>query len=300
MSMASSCFPREATVLFLPVPSPVGHAAVRRFLASYCLSFLTKSKPRSLKLASCAGALYCFVFFMPRSGSPSASAASFVHAGRQRPASGRQAGHVRKSLDKRKWSARFKFIRHGEVITFDTPVRALQIDAEKDREYVANAIGRVPRPSRLDAASSAITFLRGGKVAPRTKVPGSASTNQSHSGGEDKKNNGMPGSASILELSPSAIQNMNKVKLRALAVQTSDIVRNKRSTKGKWIPKTCKELRVELLALRASKSVLALPGNPISRKRRASSLPSRLVIKKTHAPTKTTPVSGSVGGRPRH
>ena len=48
------------------------------------------------------------------------------------PASGRQLGHVRKSIDKKKWSARFKFKRQGDPVTLDGPARTLKANAEAE------------------------------------------------------------------------------------------------------------------------------------------------------------------------
>ena len=175
------------------------------------------------------------------------------------PASGRQLGHVRKSLEKKKWSARFKFNRQGGFKTIDCPVRASRTEAEADRSFVAVAVGQVCRSSRMDAAKHWIQFLRDGGV------PSSAST--------------------APEMDPALINTMKKGQLRESASKTHGMIRNKKTSKGKWIPKTCEELRTELLALMASRSTQAMPGRQDYKKKGA-----RWVMKKPSAPTNTTPV----------
>jgi hypothetical protein len=76
------------------------------------------------------------------------------------------------------------------------------------------------------------------------------------------------------------VSKMNKAELRSLASSHPGIVRDKKNAKGKWAPKTCKELRAELLALKAAKSTQALPGRQGTQKRQPSSSPTRAVMKK--------------------
>ena len=163
------------------------------------------------------------------------------------PASGRQFGNVRKGNFGHGWSARFQFNQQGTRFTVDGPVRTRRADAETDRDFIAAAMGQVPRSSRSGAAKHAIQFLRGGEDELNFKVPG-----------EDKKKVA-PGSASMLELNP-----MSASMLRTLAVRTPGIVRDKKTDRRrkiiKWIPKTSKELK---------KDIMALPGRPTSKKRPA-------------------------------
>ena len=141
----------------------------------------------------------------------------------------------------------------------DGPVRASRVDAEKDREFVAAAMSLHPRSSRMEAASGAIKHLRNGGAPTLPDGPGSAST--------------------IHGIDADKLASMSKLQLRSLATQTPGIVRNKKNAKGKWIPKTCKELRAELLVLKAAKSTQALPGQA-TRKRPASFVQNNLVMKK--------------------
>ena len=130
-----------------------------------------------------------------------------------RPAAGRRLGQVRKSLDKKNWSARFQFTKRRERLFFEGPLRACRGDAEADRNDVAAAVVQVPRPSRLDATVEAIKRLRGEKTLSGG-APGTAST-------------------SVSELDFKQLDGMNKKQLRSLATRTPGIARNKKNAKGK-------------------------------------------------------------------
>ena len=54
-------------------------------------------------------------------------------------------------------------------------------------------------------------------------------------------------------LDSDKLSEMKKTELRRLASRSPGIVRDKIVAKGKWIPKTCEELRAELLALKAAR-----------------------------------------------
>ena len=179
------------------------------------------------------------------------------------PASGRQIGHVRQSLEKKKWSARFQFNRLGEFITVDGPVRACRTEAEADRSFVASAMSHVASSSRVDAAKRWIKFLREGGEPFSDGVPGSAST--------------------APKMDPTRLQNMTQPQLRELASKTPGITINKKTPQGKFISKTTSELKAEFLAPRAiamkrsisrtmKTSTQALPSRMASRKRPAAAL----------------------------
>ena len=197
-----------------------------------------------------------------------------------RPAAGRRLGQVRKSLDKENWSARFQFTKRRERLFFEGPLRACRGDAEADRNDVAAAVVQVPRPSRLDATVEAIKRLRGEKTLSGG-APGTAST-------------------SVSELDFKQLDGMNKKQLRSLATRTPGIARNKKNAKGKWVPKTKKELVAELGAKKTSTATQALPGRCAAQKRRASSLPGRraapkrVLRRRTGKKRLATPVSGSI------
>ena len=157
-----------------------------------------------------------------------------------RPASGRQQGAVRKSFNKRMWSARFTFRQRRDRVTMDGPARALRGDAEKDRQKTVAAMRQALPSSRVEVAADALRQLRCGELLVPQDVPGSASA--------------------LSGIDASKFATMNWVQLRGLANKTPGITRNKKNPTGKWIPKTCHELRKELLALKqASVRVLKRP-----------------------------------------
>ena len=217
---------------------------------------------------------------MTKGGRLDRSAPSSASASGQNTPSGKQLGQVRRSLTKSKWSARFRFQRQGESSSFHGPVRARQDDAETDRKFVAAAMGRVSRSLRMDAALRAIKILREGGEVKSVEAPGSAST--AH------------------EVDPQILRSMTSLQLRDVVSRTHGISRNKKTSQGKWVPKTSKELKSELLALTAPRSTVssaprfasmekviawtiekrpvsthALRGRHASRKHRASSLARR-------------------------
>jgi hypothetical protein len=54
---------------------------------------------------------------------------------------------------------------------------------------------------------------------------------------------------------------MHKKELRELATRTAGVQRDKKNSKGKWVPKTCKEIVTSLLAMGANIQTQALPGS---------------------------------------
>jgi hypothetical protein len=154
------------------------------------------------------------------------------------PASDRQLGQVRKSLDKTKWSARFQFTQLEDHATMDGPPRATRAAAEDDRKFVVAAMVRKLEASRKEAAAAAIKQLRTGEALALPDGPGSTST--------------------ICKIGWKELAIMNKLQLRRLVDQTPGIARMKRNEKGKWVPKTCKELKDCLLALRTAASTQAV------------------------------------------
>ena len=104
----------------------------------------------------------------PASGRCTASAG--VRADTPRP-----IGQVRKSLDRRHWSARFQFTKAGKRLFFEGPLRPSKIDAEADRKGVAMVIERVPRQLRAEAASKALAKLQNPGTKLSFTAPGSAS-----------------------------------------------------------------------------------------------------------------------------
>ena len=87
----------------------------------------------------------------------------------------RRVGHVRKSLDKRHWSARFQFQKQGKRLFFEGPLRSSKNDAEADRKAVAAVIERVTRQLRAESASKALGKLQSAASSLSFTAPGSAS-----------------------------------------------------------------------------------------------------------------------------
>jgi hypothetical protein len=76
-----------------------------------------------------------------------------------------------------------------------------------------------------------------------------------------------PGTASFVPVSDAKIlRQMNKKELRELASRTPGVQRNKKNSKGKWVPKTCKEIVTSLLAMGANIQTQALPGSNLQSK----------------------------------
>jgi hypothetical protein len=70
-----------------------------------------------------------------------------------------------------------------------------------------------------------------------------------------------PGTASFVPVSDAKIlRQMNKKELRELATRTPGVQRNKKNSKGKWVPKTSKEIMTSLLAKVPNIQIQALPG----------------------------------------
>jgi hypothetical protein len=86
-------------------------------------------------------------------------------------------------------------------------------------------------------------------------------------------------------MDPNILQSMMKAPLRDLASKTHGITTAKKTPQGKWIHKTTKELKTELLALMPGCSTHALPGRRIDRQHRASSNSRRLTTKRRPAST---------------
>ena len=113
------------------------------------------------------------------------------------PATGRQRGTIRKSLDKKKWSVRFEFRRNNNRVTMDGPARALRAEAEDDRQCVAMAMHQASPTSRFDAAADALKQLRDGGVRLSCGAPGSASAHA--------------------HIDVDKLSSMDKIQLRSLA-----------------------------------------------------------------------------------
>ena len=185
----------------------------------------------------------------------------------------RKCGRVRRAFPGKGWSACFQFQLQGKRSSLDAPVRIRRADAEKDRRFVAASMEQTSPSTRAETASRAIQKMHHGEVTPPGNVPGSAST--AHA------------------FDPENLKNMTNAQLRSIATRTPGVTRDKKTSKGRWIPKRNKELVADLLAstqalpgrLTAKKrpATQALPGCRTPRKRPASCLSDRPVAQKRTA-----------------
>jgi len=100
--------------------------------------------------------------------------------------------------------------------------------------------------SRVNIASRVLQSLKDGRALP---VAGTSSSsfpvNPSSFSAPDAK----------------ILLKMQYKELRDLATRTAGVQRNKKNSKGKWVPKTCKEIVTSLLAMGANIQTQALPGS---------------------------------------
>ena len=151
----------------------------------------------------------------------------------------RQVGQVRKCFPNSGWLARFHLRVDGKICAFHGPSRAGKDEAEADRRAVASSMARASFSSRVDIALRVLQSLKG-------------SVNCSTE----------PGTASLVPVPDSKIlRKMHKKELRELATRTAGVQRDKKNSRGKWVPKTCKEIVTSLLAMGANVQTQALPGS---------------------------------------
>ena len=152
----------------------------------------------------------------------------------------RAVGEVRKTFPNPGWLVRFRFLVDGKICTFHGPPRADKIEAEADRRVVAVSMAQARFSSRVDIASRVLQSLKDGSALSCSDDPGTAS--------------------SFPALDAKILRQMKKSELRDLASFTVGVQRNKKNSKGKWVPKTSKEIVTSLLAVRANMEAQALPG----------------------------------------
>ena len=110
-------------------------------------------------------------------------------------------------------------------------------------------MGSVCQSSRMDAAKHAIRALPRDRTSSAEEL-GSASSTPA--------------------FDPEMLQDLKKTQLRSLAIRIPSVNINKKTSEGKWIHKTSKELKAELLAVTTNTSTQALLGRTTSRKRPAA------------------------------
>ena len=181
----------------------------------------------------------------------------------------RPVGEVRKTFPNSGWLARFRFRVDGKTCAFHGPPRAGKEEAEADRRAVASCMGQARLSARVDIASRVLQSLREGR--------GTDFCSQE------------PRTASSLVPDAKILRKMKNSELRDLASFTVGVQRNKKNSKGKWVPKTSKEIVTSLLAVRANMEAQALPGPNAQARHRASSRSRAGAMKKRPAS------SGSIG-----
>jgi hypothetical protein len=114
--------------------------------------------------------------------------------------------------------------------------------------------------SMVDIASRVLQSLKDRAALSCSDDSGTSSVSLEGRGAPNSSNE--PGTASFVPVSDAKIlRQMNKKELRELASRTPGVQRNKKNSKGKWVPKTCKEIVTSLLAMGANIQTQALPGS---------------------------------------
>ena len=172
----------------------------------------------------------------------------------------RQVGQVRKCFPNSGWLARFQFWVDGKKCAFHGPSRAGKDEAEADRRAVAASMAQASLSSRVDIASRVLQSLKDRGALSCSDESGTSSSSLEGRGAGDCSN--LPGTASLVPVPDAKIlRKMHKKELRELATRTAGVQRNKKNSKGKWVPKTCKEIVTSLLAMGVHMQTQALPGS---------------------------------------
>jgi hypothetical protein len=111
-----------------------------------------------------------------------------------------------------------------------------------------------------------------------------------------------PGTASSVPVPDAKIfRKMHKKELRELASRTEGVQRNKKNSKGKWVPKNCKEIVTSLLAMGANIQTQAMPGsnlqskNPCGARFRAGEVKKRPATASKHCASTVKRRPASIG-----
>jgi len=172
----------------------------------------------------------------------------------------RQVGQVRKCFPNSGWLARFQFRVDEKMSALHGPSRASKDEAEADRRAVAASMAQASGPSRVDIASRVLQSLKDRGALSCSDDIGTSSVSLEGNGAGNCSNE--PGTASLVPVPDAKIlRQMHKKELRELATRTAGVQRDKKNSKGKWVPKTCKEIVTSLLAMGANIQTQALPGS---------------------------------------
>ena len=171
----------------------------------------------------------------------------------------RTVGQVRKCFPNSGWLARFQFWVDGKKCAFHGPSRAGKDEAEADRRAVAASMAQASLSSRVNIASRVLQSLKDRAALSCSDDMGTSSVSLEGHGAGNCSNE--PGTASLVPVPDAKIlRRMNKKELRELATRTPGVQRNKKNSKGKWVPKTSKEIMTSLLAKVPNIQIQALPG----------------------------------------
>jgi hypothetical protein len=177
----------------------------------------------------------------------------------------RQVGQVRKCFPNSGWLARFQFRVDEKMSVLHGPSRASKDEAEADRRAVAASMAQASGPSRVDIASRVLQSLKDRGALSCSDDIGTSSVSLEGNGAGNCSNE--PGTASLVPVPDAKIlRQMHKKELRELATRTAGVQRDKKNSKGKWVPKTCKEIVTSLLAMGANIQTQALPGSNLQSK----------------------------------
>ena len=193
----------------------------------------------------------------------------------------RQVGQVRKSFPNPGWLARFQFRVEGKKCALHGPSRAGKDEAEADRRAVAASMAQARLSSRVDIASRVLQSLQDRCALSCSDDPGTSCSSVEGRGAVFSSNE--PRTASSLVPDAKILRKMKKSELRDLATFTVGVQRDKKNSKGKWVPKTSKEIVTSLLAVRANMEAQAMPGPNAQARHRASSRSRAGAMKKRPA-----------------
>ena len=172
----------------------------------------------------------------------------------------RPVGQVRKCFPNSGWLARFRFRVDGKMSALHGPSRASKEEAEADRRAVASSMAQASGSSVKDIASRVLQSLKDRVALSCSDDIGTSSVSLEGNGAGNCSNE--PGTSSLVPLPDAKIfRQMHKKELRELATRTAGVQRDKKNSKGKWVPKTCKEIVTSLLAMGANIQTQALPGS---------------------------------------
>jgi hypothetical protein len=212
----------------------------------------------------------------------------------------RQVGQVRKCFPNSGWLARFQFWVDEKKCAFHGPSRASKDEAEADRRAVAASMSQASGSSRMDIASRVLQSLKDRGALSCSDDPSTSSSSLQGRGAVFPSNE--PGTASSVPVPDAKIfRKMHKKELRELASRTEGVQRNKKNSKGKWVPKTCKEIVTSLLAMGANIQTQAMPGsnlqskNPCGARFRAGEVKKRPATASKHCASTVKRRPASIG-----